>query len=68
MPYDVRKRGEQYCVIKRDDGENMGCHDSKKKAEDQRKAILANEAAVWNTVEQALADWPTTQGRADGHG
>lgn len=54
MPYDVRKRGEQYCVIKRDDGENMGCHDSQKKAEDQRKAILANEAAVWESVCEAV--------------
>lgn len=45
MPYDIRKRGSQYCVIKRDDGKSMGCHSSWAKADRQRRAIHANEAS-----------------------
>lgn len=45
MPYDIEKRGTRYCVIKRDDGKNMGCHASRAEAEKQRAAIHANEGA-----------------------
>lgn len=46
MPYDIRKRGSKYCVIKRDDGKTMGCHSSWAGADRQRRAIHANEASA----------------------
>lgn len=49
MPYDIRKRGNKHCVIKRDDGKVMGCHDSRAKAERQRRAIHAGEKATSDT-------------------
>lgn len=51
MPYDIRKRGSKWCVIKRADGQSLGCHDSKAKAERQRAAVIANEeSATTDTV------------------
>lgn len=44
MPYDIRKRGARWCVIKRADGHSMGCHDSWVGAERQRRAIYREEA------------------------
>jgi 2'-5' RNA ligase len=43
MPYLIRRRGGKHCVVKEDDGEVMGCHDTRREAEDQRRAIHANE-------------------------
>jgi 2'-5' RNA ligase len=43
MPYLIRRRGGKHCVVKEDDGKVMGCHDTRKEAEDQRRAIHANE-------------------------
>lgn len=45
MPYRIGRRGDQYCVIKIGTDESMGCHGSRREAEDQRAAILANEEA-----------------------
>jgi hypothetical protein len=42
MPWTVRKRGAQYCVIKMSSGETVACHDSHAAAEKQRKALYAN--------------------------
>jgi hypothetical protein len=46
MPWSIQKRGSKYCVIKDDDGHNQGCHDSRMKAERQRRALYAAEAAA----------------------
>lgn len=43
MPYDVEQRGNKWVVVKEDDGQVMGEHDTKEEAEQQRKAIYANE-------------------------
>ena len=43
MPYDIRKRGNKFCVVKRDGGKTMGCHTSRAKAARQLSAIMANE-------------------------
>jgi 8-oxo-dGTP pyrophosphatase MutT (NUDIX family) len=43
MPWDVEKRGNQWCVVKTDDGEVEGCHDSQAHARDQQKALYAAE-------------------------
>lgn len=45
MSYKAYKEGDQWCVYKHDDagplGKSLGCHPSKKKAEEQIAAILA---------------------------
>lgn len=46
MPYVIRKKGSQWCVYKKSGGRSLGCHDSKAKAERQRRAINANEASA----------------------
>jgi hypothetical protein len=46
MPYDIRKRGSKFCVIKREGGRTMGCHTTKAKAERQRRALYASEASA----------------------
>lgn len=48
MPYSITKGGgtckaSEWAVIKEDDGKTMGCHATKKEAEDQVAAIYANE-------------------------
>lgn len=48
MPYKVRKdtgrcpKSKPWAVISEGSGETKGCHKTKSKAEDQRKAIEAN--------------------------
>ena len=44
MPYKVFKRGKKYCTMVRMGGtwERLKCYDSKKKAEDYKKALYAN--------------------------
>src|SRR3990167_9163362 len=44
MPYSIRKKDGRYCVVKKDDGKEMGCHDSRKDATAQMRAIHANES------------------------
>ena len=44
MPYDIRESGGKYKVVKEDDGEVMGTHDTKEEARDQQQALYANEA------------------------
>jgi hypothetical protein len=46
VPWSIHKRGDQYCVIKDDDGENEGCHDTQDEAEAQRRALYASEASA----------------------
>lgn len=43
MPWKIEKRGEQFCVIKEDDGENEGCHDTEEQAKAQMRALYASE-------------------------
>ena len=42
MPYNVEKRGNEYCLI-REDGSTKQCHDTKEKAEKGRRAIMMVE-------------------------
>lgn len=63
MPWHIEKRGSKFCVIKDDDGHNQGCHDSRMKAERQRRALYAAEAAAdggesMTTVENKI--WYST--------
>jgi phage head maturation protease len=43
MPWSIVKRDDQFCVVKDDDGETEGCHDTREKAERQMKALYASE-------------------------
>ena len=43
MPWHIEKREDEFCVIKDDDDENEGCHDSREKAERQMRALYASE-------------------------
>ena len=47
MPWLIRKQGERYCVYKegpdgKPTGSARGCHDSRAKAERQRRALYRN--------------------------
>lgn len=50
MPYDIRKMGSKYCVVKRDGGKKMGCHPSRAKAVRQLRAIMASEHKNFHPV------------------
>ncbi len=48
MPYMIVKKGDRWCVYKKDAddepvGETLGCHDTEKEAQDQLAALYANE-------------------------
>jgi len=43
MPWHIEERDGRFCVIKDDDGDNAGCHDSRDQAEAQMRALYANE-------------------------
>lgn len=45
MPYDIRKIGDEYCVVKRSDNKTMGCHDTRDEAVRQLSAIEASEGS-----------------------
>ncbi len=42
-PYHIEERDGEFCVIKDDDGKEMGCHSTRSEAEDQMAALYANE-------------------------
>ncbi|MFG2618039.1 hypothetical protein ACGFXC_10465 [Streptomyces sp. NPDC048507] len=43
MPYRVVKRGEKWCVVKKDDGTTLACHDTQDLADAQIRAVMAHE-------------------------
>jgi phage head maturation protease len=43
VPWHIEKREDSWCVIKDDDGENEGCHDTEDKARAQMRALYASE-------------------------
>jgi len=40
----IRKKGSQWCVYPKGGGDSLGCHDTKKEAQDQLAAIEANKS------------------------
>ena len=46
MPYYVVKRGNEWCVEKKDGGKPLGCHGTKGEADKQMAALYANEPTV----------------------
>jgi phage head maturation protease len=49
MPWRIEKRDDKFCVIKDDDGENEGCHETEEGAKRQMRALYSSE----NRAEQA---------------
>ena len=43
MPYKIEKKGNKFCVVKKEGTKTFGCHPTKKKAERQMAALYANE-------------------------
>lgn len=52
MPYNIKKRGDEWCVIKKVDGKEMGCHDSEAKAQKQLAALHASEKSMTKTLSK----------------
>jgi hypothetical protein len=43
VPYKVEKKGDQWCVINADTGEEKACHATEEDAERQKRLLLAIE-------------------------
>jgi len=54
MPYQIRKAGNKFTVVKADDGKVMGTHPSRTKARAQLRALYANEANKSGATKQAM--------------
>ena len=58
MPYKIEKRGDKWCVIRRDTGENKGCSDTEAMAQSHMNAMHAAEhkalsqEPLWVTRDQ----------------
>lgn len=47
MPYVIEKQDDRFCVVKQDNREVIGCHDTKEEAHSQMQALHANEKCVF---------------------
>lgn len=52
MPWEIKPKGNQFCVVKKDSGEEVSCHDAKQEATDHMRALYANES---KEISDALA-------------
>lgn len=43
MPYEISSKGKKFILSNKETGRVIAAHDTKKKAQDQMKAIYANE-------------------------
>ena len=55
MPYEIRTKGSQFCVVKSDTDEEVACHPTKEKATAQLRALYANEAGMKSWTEMKAA-------------
>jgi len=46
MPYDIKKRNDKYCLIKKDGGENVGCSETYEKAVAHMRARYAADSGA----------------------
>lgn len=53
-PWHIEERDGEYCVIKDDDGEVEGCHETRDEAEDQLAALYASEDEDDKASEEKL--------------
>lgn len=42
MPFKIKKKGDQFCVISQDSGKSHGCHPTRAQAQKQLTAININ--------------------------
>lgn len=60
MPWDIRQRDGRFCVVKRDDGEVEGCHDTRAEAIAQQRALYRSESSMGGvemSEETATRPW-----------
>ena len=43
MPYEISKRGDKYCVVKKGGDKSFGCHNTLDRAKRQLRALYASE-------------------------
>lgn len=55
MPWEVRKKGDKYCVVKKGTNETVHCHDSREKAVAQLRALYANTSEGKNVPEELVS-------------
>lgn len=53
MPYDILRRGSEWCIVKESDGKVLGCHSRRQDAVSQLRAILANEGKQTMSILKA---------------
>jgi hypothetical protein len=51
VPWSISEREGRYCVVKDDDGEVEGCHETREKALAQQRALYANEPGMRASLE-----------------
>ena len=51
MPWSVKARGDEWCVVKDSDGHVEGCHASRERALAQQRALYAQEASTAAVAE-----------------
>lgn len=64
MPWKIKSKGSQFCVVKESDGSEVACHPTKEKAEAQLRALYANVKDVLG----ALPPWLQVKGDMNGDG
>jgi HK97 family phage prohead protease len=67
MPYEIRKQGDQFCVMKQGTDQSMGCHPSNAEAMKQMAALYANEPMARSegqSVETRQLDSPDLEFRS----
>jgi hypothetical protein len=52
MPWRIERRDGRYCVVKSDDGDVEGCHDSRAQAIKQQRALYAQESRTASLYEE----------------
>lgn len=56
MPYDIRRSGSQYQVVS-ESGTVVGTHPTRSAAEEQRRAVYANEEAASKGEQPVKSTW-----------
>jgi hypothetical protein len=54
MPYEIRKKGDKWCVHNKDTGESKGCSDSEKMAKKHMDAMYANEKSAYAEFSMSI--------------
>jgi hypothetical protein len=52
MPWGIKKKGSKYCVVVKDTGKEVGCHDTVQQAKEHQKALYANAGKEHKKTKQ----------------